>query len=1203
MVDLESLARQLGEGIWLAPALAVVLAALLWAWRKSPGGSKRKPNSVRIRSEVTNGAAGQGHPRSAAQPRLRDDLRNRDLGTEDDPMDLVDHPLFILGADRRLRFCNGEARALLRELALAGDPIGRTLPEIAAETGNAALAELAAGEWPGLGRRTPIAVRRDGASTISYRLRTRQTTDSQIIELFDVSDEREKRRQALRQRESLRSILQTLPDVVVRIDRQGQILYYNRVPEGLAVELWRNANLYSFVSQTEHSQLRLAIDQVFAGKEIGEFSFLWERPGQPASYVLARLGPVMDGARVEAATVVLSDITVQMRAEIDAARREIQFHTVLESLPIAVRIFDARELKAKIDAFGLDAAGVLALNDQLATELGLGLKEIACNGRYNELFALPARQAPSAEDFRPEDWRNALERMRRATAAFLDGASECLIVQSDQTQNGRRRWIEARISLTAPDWSRIVSCLSDVTERETAARLTAAREQRYFQMIEALPLGVRVLDFSAVRKLLEKSGLGPADLRAVPRHEISELAMLVRDLESNEVSRRHEKLWRGVDVPDCALGIFGVEQFLNLVCRFLNGESEDIFELEMSAADPERIAGIQGAGLSAEHRPVKTVGLVHQVLEIRAVLLAEDWSRVAFLQSDLSERAERQAAALLQAREFETLFESSPLALQRIDLSAVQNRLQRMGARGIQDLLSYYWSKPRRILPLLGRVRLLDSNSAALRIFGPGAEQNFALKLNASSLETEALRSLALALISLFEGAPRVEATLAFGSTQGPSKHTAIIASPFPDRGMADILMVFQDVSELVNTAKALAESEMRARSILASLTDSVLALNEAGEIVFANDATPALFGYQTHELLGASLERLLVGFSREMMQRIALDAVPEDVAREVIGRRKDGRELFLQMAVALTQRSAPGSAAMVVILKDVSELTRYRRYLEEEVNDRTQQLSSALAREKDLHESLEVALLKERELGAMQRSFVSVVSHEFRTPLAVIQSSVDLLAQYRDRMSTEQQNSRLEKIQREVRHMAALMEDVFFFERTSAATLHLEPARLDLNEYLSEIINDCRLAAESDRHVHFHIRRESAIVFGWDLVIRRALSNLIANALKYGAGDTPIEVMVNGDADQLSIRVQNGGQIQPEIRDQIFDPFVRGRGPDHPPGTGLGLAIVRRAAEACNGDVRIIDFGPPQVVIEFVCPLTAAPLFGATMEALEVER
>ena len=235
----------------------------------------------------------------------------------------------------------------------------------------------------------------------------------------------------------------------------------------------------------------------------------------------------------------------------------------------------------------------------------------------------------------------------------------------------------------------------------------------------------------------------------------------------------------------------------------------------------------------------------------------------------------------------------------------------------------------------------------------------------------------------------------------------------------------------------------------------------------------------------------------------------------------------------------------------------------------------------------LSVSLNREKELNELRRNFVSVVSHEFRTPLAVIQSSADLLAEYYERMSPEQRDQRLDKIRREVLHMTEMMDDVVFFERSRQLRFPSIPLRL--TDLAQEAVDDTLTVLDCERNIQIDLLRPAEEILELpEILLRRILGNLLRNAVRYSPEGTPVTVILDGAEDSLELRVRNSGTIPHEIRESLFEPFVRGSGQGNHSGSGLGLAIVARAVELCGGDHKLVESGP-MVEILVSMPLPAA--------------
>jgi hypothetical protein len=217
-------------------------------------------------------------------------------------------------------------------------------------------------------------------------------------------------------------------------------------------------------------------------------------------------------------------------------------------------------------------------------------------------------------------------------------------------------------------------------------------------------------------------------------------------------------------------------------------------------------------------------------------------------------------------------------------------------------------------------------------------------------------------------------------------------------------------------------------------------------------------------------------------------------------------------------------------------------------------------------------ALQKEREFGELKSRFVAMISHEFRTPLASIQTASDILLHYRDRLSDEERQRRLLEIQAEVRGMTELLEDILLFGRTEAGKLDFQPEQLRLDGLCRELGTKFSEMTPR-REIRFQIPESPVIVTADRRLMQYVVSNLLSNARKYSPEDQPIQVGLEDahDCVRLSV-VDRGIGIPSQDLDRLFEPFERASNVGQRQGTGLGLAIIKMAVDLHNGEITVVS-------------------------------
>jgi PAS domain S-box-containing protein len=214
-------------------------------------------------------------------------------------------------------------------------------------------------------------------------------------------------------------------------------------------------------------------------------------------------------------------------------------------------------------------------------------------------------------------------------------------------------------------------------------------------------------------------------------------------------------------------------------------------------------------------------------------------------------------------------------------------------------------------------------------------------------------------------------------------------------------------------------------------------------------------------------------------------------------------------------------------------------------------------------------SLERERELGQLRKNFVSMVSHEFRTPLGIISSSAGLLEKHFDRLEPSERNEHLGSIRGNVRRMSQLMEEVLLFGRVEEGRLGCETRPLNPASFCRMLADELRSATHHRCPIQVRLGALPHEIAADERLLRPVLTNLITNAVKYSDAGKPVELFAEAREDQLVLVVTDQGcGIPAEDLPTLFEPFRRGRNVSHVPGTGLGLAIVRRCIRLHGGTI-----------------------------------
>ncbi len=214
-------------------------------------------------------------------------------------------------------------------------------------------------------------------------------------------------------------------------------------------------------------------------------------------------------------------------------------------------------------------------------------------------------------------------------------------------------------------------------------------------------------------------------------------------------------------------------------------------------------------------------------------------------------------------------------------------------------------------------------------------------------------------------------------------------------------------------------------------------------------------------------------------------------------------------------------------------------------------------------------ALQRERELSRLKTSFVSLVSHEFRTPLGVILSSTEILERYHARLSAEQRAIQFTAIASAVHRMAHMMNEVLLLGRFDADRVEFHPAPIDITSFCKRLVDEIGISTRHRCPIDLLIRDEIDQPIADEYLLGHILTNLLSNAVKYSPPGARVELEILLQLQKLTLVIRDRGCGIPDIdRGRLFSAFQRGSNVGVVVGTGLGLVIVRRCVEIHGGTV-----------------------------------
>ncbi|WYL98481.1 MAG: PAS domain S-box protein [Gloeotrichia echinulata CP02] len=241
----------------------------------------------------------------------------------------------------------------------------------------------------------------------------------------------------------------------------------------------------------------------------------------------------------------------------------------------------------------------------------------------------------------------------------------------------------------------------------------------------------------------------------------------------------------------------------------------------------------------------------------------------------------------------------------------------------------------------------------------------------------------------------------------------------------------------------------------------------------------------------------------------------------------------------------------------------------------------------KQLEQELRVTLDKEKELNELKSRFISMTSHEFRTPLSTILSSSELLEHYRHRWTEEKQLTHLHRIQIAVKRMTEMLSDVLFIGKAEAGKLEYTPTNFDLIEYCRQMVAEIEMNVSNQHQISFTSNFSSIPCFMDEKLLGHILSNLLSNAVKYSPSDSLINLTLTCVDERAIFEIQDQGiGIPQEDLPRLFESFHRAGNVGNIIGTGLGLAIVKKCLEVHQGTIEVKSTLGKSTVFTVTIPL-----------------
>lgn len=397
--------------------------------------------------------------------------------------------------------------------------------------------------------------------------------------------------------------------------------------------------------------------------------------------------------------------------------------------------------------------------------------------------------------------------------------------------------------------------------------------------------------------------------------------------------------------------------------------------------------------------------------------------------------------------------------------------------------------------------------------------------------------------------------------------------------------MIFQDDKDVFNV-------------LFEAVSEGVIVVDKTQHIVAANKSAESMFGYNNKELIGQHLDTLIPkpyranhdthvnGFMKHQKKR------QMGHGRDLYGAHKDGSVFPVEAGLNPLQING-GNYIMALVIdisvrkKQEEELQELNNELEQKVTARTEELSATVEelkianqkRDAEIQKRIEAqnkisnALKKEKELNELKTKFLSLVSHEFKTPLSGILTSAMLLSKYKLSEQQDRRDKHIKTITDKVHYLNNILNDFLSIEKLETGKVSYNFSDFMLTKVVDEVVYNANMLLKEGQTIKYPENIDGLSLHQDEKIIELALSNLVHNAIKYSPENTEISIEISQDTNTTTFSViDNGIGIPEKDQKQIFNRYFRSENVLLIQGTGIGLNIVKSHLNNLGGEINFVS-------------------------------
>ncbi|MEO8853752.1 MAG: PAS domain-containing sensor histidine kinase [Ginsengibacter sp.] len=395
---------------------------------------------------------------------------------------------------------------------------------------------------------------------------------------------------------------------------------------------------------------------------------------------------------------------------------------------------------------------------------------------------------------------------------------------------------------------------------------------------------------------------------------------------------------------------------------------------------------------------------------------------------------------------------------------------------------------------------------------------------------------------------------------------------------------------------KLLRSEQEKFKAIFQNASLGILVINQMGTITLANDFLLERFGYtDAEELVGKKVEELIPKryHHQHVHDRDVYIQHPETrpmgIGRDLFGITKDGHEIPLE--ISLSSYTSYNEVFSIAFISDISprievqnklreqrvalatmnkKMEALNEELEKKVEKRTARLRETMEKLEASKDELSKALSKEKDLSDMKSAFVSMASHEFRTPLSTILSSASLLAKYQLTDEQPKRDKHVQRIKASVINLNNILNEFLSLGKIEDGKISAHPSDFNIKDFISQLVNEMSEIFKPGQTVNYQHSGNTEVALD-EVLFKNILINLLSNAAKFSGENHPIDINteVKNNFVKFSIKDQGMG-ISKKDQEHLFEIFYRATNATNIPGTGLGLHIVAKYVEMMKGKIKL---------------------------------